>query len=123
MRAVRGVDALLPSNARLAGWEKHNQSGSNGDAGHPLVADAIWSDGNDHGVSRNYAAVNGGQFVVLPYGVKKFVDMIATSDCHVVASDIITHEKKEAILRKGEKLRLDGDPAGTDRAYIVEGTR
>ena len=69
------------------------------------------------------AAVNGGRFVVLPYGVKKFVDMIATSDCHVVASDIITHEKTEAILRKGEKLRLDGDPAGTDRAYIVEGTR
>lgn len=119
--AVRGIDALLP--AGVENWHLTNQHGSSQRIGpHPLLADGIWSDGDDHGVDRAYGAVNGSEFVEVLTGVKRFVNLRPLQAMHATAYDPETLEVKgEVELGAADIWNLPGRD-DTMTAYIVRGT-
>lgn len=120
MTAVRGVDILLPVG--LESWPKTTQHGPEAVGEQPLTADAIYTDGADHGVYRNYGALGGGQFVQLPVSVKHHVDLTARRACVATAYDPVTRAVVETrTLAAGDVWRLAGAPDG-NTAYIIRGT-
>jgi hypothetical protein len=115
LKAARGVDKLLPLG--IEDWLKFNNSWG----GHPLTTDAFFGDGADHGVNRNYAAVNGGQFVVVVNGVLKQASFKVTSACHVDAYDPVTLAIKDSVdLAAGQQWTLPGRD-DTMAGYVVIG--
>ncbi len=114
LRAVRGVDPLLPQG--VENWPKYNNAWS----GHPLTVDAFWSDGDgDHGVNRNYAATSGDQILVALDGVKSYVVNTAQRAMTVEAVDPLTGAAvATASLAPGQTWRLDGRE-DTMTAYVV----
>jgi hypothetical protein len=68
--ATRALDAILPNGASNGVQTRF------GLGNHPLSADAIWTDGADHGVVRDYACVFGdGSFWQTLIGIKDHVDL------------------------------------------------
>ncbi len=107
----------------MVGWSTTSQSGTNPQGGQVLTSDAIWSDGSDHGVSRNYGN-NGpdGQFVQFPIGVFNYANFRANVACDVGAYDPASSETPVAVasLEAGQVLRLEGD-GEANRGYILKG--
>jgi len=102
MTRLRLVDELLPLG--VENWQKTTQHGGTERVGpHALLADAIWSDGADHGVSRNYGAVFGDFFVHLLLGVKRRVSLTALRRVTLEAIDVSSGE----ILAEGTGQTLD----------------
>lgn len=116
LKAVRGVDAMLP--AGIENWQKYNNTWS----GHPLTVDAFWSDGADHGVNRNYAASSGDRFVMVVNGVLRQATFTAARAWHVDAIDPVSGVAvATAELYAGQTWTLPGRD-DTMAGYIVLGT-
>jgi hypothetical protein len=120
LQAVRRVDAFLPEG--VENWQNTNQHGHTDRVGpHPLLADGIWSDGDDHGVDRAHGAVSGNQFVEVLLGVKDYVNLQAAQalafDALDPASGAVTHYD----LGAGQSVRLAGR-ADTMAGYLIRGT-
>lgn len=120
LKVVRGIDAMLPLGCE--NWQHTSQHGGTERVGpHPLLADAIWSDGADHGVDRAYGSVGGNSFVEVVNGVLQFANMIALADCQVTATDpAAPFLSIKATLKAGAALILPGD-VDAGLAYIVRG--
>jgi hypothetical protein len=115
----RELVALLP--AGVCNWQKTSQRGTSPWADNFLWSDAIWSDGADHGVSRNYVAYSGDKFVALTFGVLNVAQMLNTrhlvADIHDAYSGAVTPLDVAA----GVGFKLAGN-AETDAAYVIVGT-
>jgi hypothetical protein len=115
LKAVRGVDPLLPEN--LENWPKFN----NFWPGHPLTTAAFWGDGSPDGVNRNYAASDGTSFIVVADGVKDHMVNTARRAMHVDAYDPLTGGiLSSADLAAGQTWDLPGR-ADTMTAYVIKG--
>lgn len=120
LKVVRGVDRWFPEGCE--DWQTTSQHGGTDRVGpHPLLSDAIWSDGGDHGVDRAYGLVDGGRFVEVLNGVRNTVQLNALARMDVTAFDPLTGNGIPATLVAGEVWALPGDADAT-RAYIVTGT-
>lgn len=124
MDAVRGVDLLIPA------WASDGQAtrgGVGGPAQHPFAADMFWPDtSSDHGVVRDYARVNGDQFVQVLLGVKSHVTMRAQNrNWRVQFQDPITRKVvKAADVPQGQSVDI-GVASADSRGYgawVVRGT-
>jgi len=114
-RTVRGVDQWLP--ARIENWEKFNNFWN----GHPLTTDAFWGDGAvDHGVNRNYAAIDGDRFVMVVNGVLREVTFTARQACHVEAASPVTGIVISTNLAAGQTWTLPGRD-DTMAGFLVTG--
>ncbi|OGQ22125.1 MAG: hypothetical protein A2138_22965 [Deltaproteobacteria bacterium RBG_16_71_12] len=100
MVAVRGVDAWLPQRAG------DGQHWNNAWAGNPWVADAIWSDGDDHGVNRNYTVATPDGWISTEAGVLGYVVLTASSHSRVEVFDVLLGKVQEVELDAGETLML-----------------
>lgn len=118
--AVRGVDRFLPDG--IENWTPTNQHGTTERVGpHPLLADGIWSDGDDHGVNRAYGAVSGNQFVESLLGVKGYVTLTADRPMTASAFDPVTGDVVSAVtLAPGQSWTLQGRD-DTMVGYVVKG--
>jgi len=105
MDAVRGLDPLIP------GWASDGAATRGGDpvvGPHPLACDAFWPNQNlDHGVVRDYARVNGNQFVQTLIGLKNFVNVKAGKNYHVNINDPITRTSTQFSIQKGQTHRIE----------------
>lgn len=121
-RGFRVVSALLPPG--IAGWKKANYYWPE----HPLHSDFIWMDadqvqGNDdaHGVVRDFAAYTDGEFVSMPFGIRKYVILTARQPMEITVYDPMTGDVvREARLAGGATIRLEGHP-DAEAAYIIKG--
>ena len=116
----RQMAVLMPDG--VCNWVKTSQRGTDPWPDNFLWADSIWSDGFDHGCSRNYVAYSGQQFICLCFGVKQWVELIAKQ---TVSGDIYgIHDGSVGPFRieGGSRLRLGGN-ANADGAYVLVGTR
>jgi hypothetical protein len=120
LKVVRGVDKLLPQG--VENWQpKTSQHGGTDRVGpQPLLSDAIWSDGSDHGVDRAYGAVNGGEFIEVLNGVMNVAHLLPLAPCSVIATDPLTMESISTKLTS-QTWDLAGDE-NASKAYIVNGT-
>jgi hypothetical protein len=120
LQAVRRVDAFLPEG--VENWTSTNQHGHTDRVGpHPLLADGIWSDGDDHGVDRAHGAVSGNQFVEVLLGVKDYVNLQAAQALAFDALDPSTGTVTHYELGAGQSARLAGR-ADTMAGYLIRGT-
>ena len=120
MVALRRLDAWLPDDIHT--WEKTTQHGGDTSIGpHPLRADAIWSDGADHGVSRCYAGVRGDRFVSLVLGVKKWTDLLARASCELEVINVGTTERTPVHVNAGERYRLVTGQDNADAGFLIRG--
>ena len=120
LKVVRGVDRWFPAGCE--NWQPTSQHGGTDRVGpHPLLSDAIWSDGDDHGVDRAYALVDGGRFVEVLNGVRQRARLLPLSAMDVTAFDPLTGEGLHATLGAGDEWTLPGDSNAAE-AYIVTGT-
>jgi hypothetical protein len=115
MQAVQGIDALLP--AGVENWSKLNA----GWMGSPLVPDAFWPDGADHGIVRVYSAVRRPNYVTVVLGVKRSVALWSLYQAEVTVHDPLTGTAVRRTLTPGSLLRLDG-PDDAHQAYLIHGT-
>jgi hypothetical protein len=119
-QAIRNVDPWIPDG--VENWTFTNQHGSNERVGpHPLLADGIWSDGDDHGVNRAYGAVGGNNFVEVLLGVKDYVNVKAD---RAMAFDVFEPVTKAVLhfdLGAGQSAKLAGR-ADTMEGYIIRGS-
>lgn len=125
MKAVAEVEQYLPHD--IANWQHFNHHWD----GHPLVPDNIWSDTGEgvdksHGVVRAYAVRKGNEFIVMPIGIKEYVEMKAAFNCIFDICDPITHKKTTKTLKAGESFRLEPktrakDDRGDCGAFIIKG--
>jgi hypothetical protein len=119
-QAVRRVDGFLPDG--VENWTNTNQHGHTDRVGpHPLLADGIWSDGDDHGVDRAHGAVNGNQFVEVLLGVKDYVNLQAAQALAFDALDPASGTVMHYELGSGQSVRLAGR-ADTMAGYLIRGT-
>ena len=125
MRVVRGVDALLPDG--VENWKVVN----NGRSDHPLPLDphaGFWEGSAPKtGVNKNYAAVQGHEFVVMLTGCRSVAPTgpvpagTAIRACHVAAYDPISLEVVvEADLAAGAPWTVPGR-SDTMAGYVVRG--
>lgn len=117
---LRSLDALIPEN--VPNWTKTRHHWDD----HPLRCDEIWPDpGFDHGVVRAHAAYAGGQFIVMPIGVKHYANLIAKDACRIKVTDPLTGNLvDEQTLTAGEVYQLAGaDDPNASAAYIITGER
>jgi len=98
MDAVRGVDQWLPARAA------DGQHWNNAWAGNPWVADAFWSDGDDHGVNRNYTVSAGDGWISTESGIEGYVVMTASRHSLVEIYDPLQGKVNEVELQAGEQL-------------------
>jgi hypothetical protein len=127
------IDAILaPCAAKLlemqtiipidvANWVKTSQRGADPWPDNFLYADAIWSDGPDHGVSRNYVAYGGGQFCCLSYGVRNYAELIARKNITATLFDVRNGTAQPITIPNGGRYRLAGNDAA-DFGYVLVGT-
>jgi hypothetical protein len=102
----------LPSD--LPNWAPQNDHW----AGHPFEKVSKWVDGASEGVTRAYAAVDGGRSICLPMGIKGGVTMQAKAAMDVDVIDILTGASlKAGALKAGQTIRLTDDPP----VYLVRG--
>jgi hypothetical protein len=114
LQAVRRVDAFLPEG--VENWQNTNQHGHTDRVGpHPLLADGIWSDGDDHGVDRAHGAVSGNAFVEVLLGVKDYVNLQAAQALAFDALDPATGTVTHYELGAGQSARLAGRGAHDGR--------
>jgi streptogramin lyase len=114
------VDAFLPEG--VENWTNTNQHGHTDRVGpHPLLADGIWSDGDDHGVDRAHGAVSGNQFVEVLLGVKDYVNLQAAQALAFDALDPATGTVTHYELGAGQSARLAGR-GDTMAGYLIRGT-
>jgi hypothetical protein len=120
LQAVRRVDAFLPEG--VENWQNTNQHGHTDRVGpHPLLADGIWSDGDDHGVDRAHGAVSGNAFVEVLLGVKDYVNLQAAQALAFDALDPATGTVTHYELGAGQSARLAGR-GDTMAGYLIRGT-
>lgn len=100
MDAVRGVDAWLPTRVG------DGQHWNNAWAGNPMVADAFWSDGADHGVNRNYTVATADGWVSTVAGVKDHVVLTSSRHALVEVFDVLKGKVQEVELQAGQTLTL-----------------
>jgi len=111
MKAVRGVDSILPSwcsdgQATRGGYDDHGNPAVVGP--HPLLADQFWPARNlDHGVTRDYARVNGREFVQVLLGIKNYVNVKANKNYHVTVTDTLTRTGPQFDIRAGASQRVE----------------
>jgi len=121
---VAHVDSLIPDGAE--NWTNANDGWTPPNPVHPLPVptEQFWEIGRgDHGVNKNYAAVNGPQFVCMPCGVLNFVEMRARQACEVKVFHPLTRNLVlQRRLAGGETLRLDGD-ANANTAFSTARVR
>jgi hypothetical protein len=121
MKATRGLDAILPS------WAGTGSLTRKGLGNHPFEADAIWTDGADHGVTRDYACLNGGAFWQTLIGIKKSVTMTSHGNYHIrVYNPVTAALVNEQDVSIGQTVRFDAaqgaqSSTGTS-ALLVVGT-
>jgi hypothetical protein len=117
MDAVRGVDAIVPLHA---GDGNH---WNNAWAGNPLVADAFWSDGADHGVNRNYTVATPDGFISTESGVQGYVVLTVANHSRVEVFDALAGKVQEVEVAAGGTLTLT--PVSVDNngdgAFVVVG--
>jgi hypothetical protein len=105
MAAVRGLDAILPT------WLSDGQATRGGDSPvgpHPLNCDQFWPARNlDHGVTRDYARVNGPHFAQALQGIKSYVIVKARVNYHVTVTDPITHAQSAFDVGAGQTHRVE----------------
>jgi hypothetical protein len=123
MRAVRGIDPLLPIG--VESWTRSNDSWTPPNPVHPLPAAHFWAEGEGEprGVNRNYAALSGQEFITMPCGVhQEGASFNARWACTIKVYDPLTKAVfVEGPLDAGQGLWLPGSP-DTMTAYIVRGT-
>jgi hypothetical protein len=83
MDAVRNLDSFVPKG--IVGTPTRT-----GVVGHPSSADAIWVDGADHGVVRDYACITDFGFVQTLIGIKQYVDLKFNANYHITALHPVT---------------------------------
>jgi hypothetical protein len=119
---VAHVDSLIPDG--VENWTNSNDHWTPPNPVHPLPVppEQFWEIGRgDHGVNKNYAAIDGGRFVCMPCGVLNFVEMRARQPCEIKVFHPVT--RKLVVQRRlsaGETVRLEGD-ANANTAFIVVG--
>jgi hypothetical protein len=123
MRAVRGIDPLLP--AGVESWERSNDTWTPPNQVHPLPATHFWSTGDggpERGVNRNYAAVSGQNFITMPCGVhREGASFKARWACTIKVHNPLTRRIfVEGPLSPDQELWLPGS-SDTMAAYIVRG--
>ncbi len=118
--AVRGVDRWLPEG--VENWTPTNQHGTTERVGpHPLLADGIWSDGDDHGVNRAYGAVSGNQFIESLLGVKGHVTLTPDRPMTATAFDPVSGNAVATVtLAPGQPWTLQGRD-DTMVGYVISG--
>jgi hypothetical protein len=117
--ALRHACDAMPLDA--PNWQKVNGHWRPPLPTHPLPADAIWPDGADHGLVRTYGAISGGDFVSLPFGIKRYVDLTAERPSHVDFYDPMSGALAFARdLAQGETMRVD---QAQGEAFVVVGRR
>jgi len=124
MDVLRGLDAILPPD--LPNWPEHTtQHGATPVGRQPVVADAIWPDGADHGVTRCYGVCRGNAFLSLLLGVRQFVVLTTPDACDL---DVL-HPLTGAIVHQhhgmpaGGRVLLDGPERNGAAAYLIRGRR
>lgn len=121
--AVAHVDSLIPTG--VENWSNANDGWMAPNPVHPLPVpvEQFWEIGRgDHGVNKNYAAVNGSTFVCMPCGVLNYVELRARQPCSVAAYNPVTRQLVETRgLAAGEVWKLAGD-AGANTAYVIVGS-
>jgi hypothetical protein len=119
--AVAGVDSVITPG--VENWGNANDGWGPPLPVHPLPCQAFWPETRDHGANKNYSAISGGaEFMCMPCGVFRFVELKARQQCTVkVYSPLSRQLVMERSLNQGEVLRLDGDD-GANTAYIIQGT-
>lgn len=92
-----------------------------------LFADMIWVDDPnfDHGCVRVYGSYSDAQWVANVFGVKRFVNLTQKAGAYrVKAYDVATGQlAMDRQVANDETFKLDGDPNGTSKAYVIIGTR
>lgn len=119
VEAVRHAVDHLPLD--VPNWQKVNGHWQPPLPTHPLPADAVWTDGADHGLVRTYGAIAGPEFTSLPFGIKGYVVLIARQACHVDLYDPTTGAlalSRDLAVHEG--LRLE---QGQGEAFVVVGRR
>lgn len=118
--AVAHVDSLIPDG--VENWTNANDGWTPPNPVHPLPTTQFWEIGRgDHGVNRNYAAIDGDRFVCMPCGVLHHVEMRARQQCEIKVFHPLTRQLVgQRQLSAGETVRLDGD-ANANTAFIVVG--
>ncbi len=108
--AFKAMKTYLPAD--ITSWSRQNHYW----ADHPFETygngklNEMWPDTNGpNGVTRHFAAVNGGRFVTLPIGIRNFVEIAAKRNMefdvlHPVTGEVVAHH----VLNGGDRIRLSG---------------
>lgn len=118
MRTLRGLDNYLPSQA--GDGQHFNETWFD----NPLVSDAIWSDGADHGINRGYLIQQGNTFIKILSGVKSYVNLTAKYRCLVEFYDMIHGKVRTVQFNANELVRIENSPTTDSHgygAYIIKG--
>jgi len=118
VKAVRDVVKYLPE--RLSDWGKQNNHWPT----HPFPVKGYWPDGDSEGVVRNYAGVQGGQFICMPIGLKNRGQFTAKQPCRITVieptGDVVYGPQR---LSAGDVLTLT--PSNSDERglgqFILKG--
>jgi hypothetical protein len=113
MQAVRDIDQYLPVG--VENWSKLNS----GWKGSPLVPDAFWPDGADHGCVRVYSAVRRPDYLTVVLGVKRAVALWSLYQADVTIQDPLGGSFQRT-LTPGSLLRLEG-PDDAHAGYLIHG--
>lgn len=120
VNAVGNIEMILPPNPHQGVPTRK------GFDNHPLSADINWPDGGDHGIVRDYAMVQGGNFWQTLIGVKNYVNLRSNGNYSLRIFDPITQEYTSRLVNTGETIRVENSPSRDSRGYgawIVQGTR
>jgi hypothetical protein len=119
VRGYAAMKAYLPGD--LANWTRYHHDSP----GHPFMTyaggqpNARWPEGHDDGAVQVLAASSGDRFLVLPLGIRNFLQLRATRAMSVEVIHPLTGEVVERRdLEAGEWLRLEGLPA-----FLLRGVR
>ena len=110
--AINYVRDTIPHN--VPNWNEYNGNKTE----HLLPAEHVWVDGYEDGVTRTYMAINGNNFVMLPYGIKKFSKHVAKALMTITVRDVVERRiVDDKTLAPGDIYTFQGTPAG----YLVTG--
>lgn len=117
MDAVRSVDEIVPLHAG------DGQHWNNAWAGNPLVADAFWSDGDDHGVNRNYTVSTADGWISTEAGVEGYVVLTVRQHARVEIFDVLLGKVNEVEVQSGDTVTLTPSSLDSngDGAFVVVG--